>query len=291
MRTRCRKLVRASFRCMPVAGLALGIALCAPAQAQLTLPFNGNVSSAGPAFVVRNDNGDAIAGYSQNGVGVHGVSQTYFGVVGEGLNAGVLGENIAGGSYGVEGIGDVAGVYGYNNNNSGMKAGVYGQSVNGPAILGQAGGGAGSLAGMFLGNVTIQGTLTATTKNFTVDDPRDPENRVLVHSTVESSDMKNLYDGVVKLDDRGEATVQVPGWFQVLNADYRYQLTAIGAQAPGLYISKELDNGKFQIAGGKPGMKVSWQVTGNRQDAYAKAHPLVVEQPKPAELRGLQFNK
>ena len=33
-------------------------------------------------------------------------------------------------------------------------------------------------------------------------------------------------------------------------------------------------------------MKVSWQVTGVRQDAYAKAHPLQVEQDKPAAERG-----
>jgi hypothetical protein len=33
-------------------------------------------------------------------------------------------------------------------------------------------------------------------------------------------------------------------------------------------------------------MKVSWQVTGIRQDPYAKAHPIQVEEDKPAEERG-----
>jgi hypothetical protein len=33
--------------------------------------------------------------------------------------------------------------------------------------------------------------------------------------------------------------------------------------------------------GGKPGLKVSWQVTGVRQDAWAKAHPVAVEEKKP----------
>ena len=33
-------------------------------------------------------------------------------------------------------------------------------------------------------------------------------------------------------------------------------------------------------------MEVSWQVTGVRQDAYAKANPLVVEPEKDARLRG-----
>jgi hypothetical protein len=33
-------------------------------------------------------------------------------------------------------------------------------------------------------------------------------------------------------------------------------------------------------------VKVSWQITAVRQDAYAKAHPLVVEQAKPTTERG-----
>ena len=37
-------------------------------------------------------------------------------------------------------------------------------------------------------------------------------------------------------------------------------------------------------------MKISWQVTGARQDAYAKAHPLQVEQDKTGEERGKYLN-
>jgi len=33
-------------------------------------------------------------------------------------------------------------------------------------------------------------------------------------------------------------------------------------------------------------MKVSWQVTARRNDAYMKAHPYVVEQDKPEHERG-----
>jgi hypothetical protein len=33
-------------------------------------------------------------------------------------------------------------------------------------------------------------------------------------------------------------------------------------------------------------MKVSWQVTARRNDAYMKAHPYVVEQDKPERERG-----
>lgn len=43
---------------------------------------------------------------------------------------------------------------------------------------------------------------------------------------------------------------------------------------------------RFKIDGGKPGAKVSWQVTGVRQDAYANAHRIPVEEDKPSAERG-----
>jgi hypothetical protein len=121
---------------------------------------------------------------------------------------------------------------------------------------------------------------------FRIDHPLDPLHKVLQHSFVESPDMKNIYDGIAVLDTNGEMWITLPDWFQALNSDYRYQLTAIGMPASGLYIAKELSANKFKIAGGKPNMKVSWQVTGIRQDSYAKAHRIQVEETKPPELQG-----
>lgn len=43
---------------------------------------------------------------------------------------------------------------------------------------------------------------------------------------------------------------------------------------------------RFRIAGGSPGLEVSWQVTGVHQDDYAKAHPIVVETRKTKAERG-----
>ena len=56
----------------------------------------------------------------------------------------------------------------------------------------------------------------------------------------------------------------------------------------GEYYRISLDDTKpyFRIAGGLAGMKVSWQLTGIRKDAWTKAHPLVVEQDKPAGRNG-----
>ena len=98
--------------------------------------------------------------------------------------------------------------------------------------------------------------------------------------------MKNVYDGVVVLNSRGEAWVELPDWFEALNRDFRYQLTAIGLPGPDLFISQEISNNRFKIAGGKPSMKVSWQVTGIRQDAFAKAHRIPEEEEKTGEERG-----
>ena len=38
---------------------------------------------------------------------------------------------------------------------------------------------------------------------------------------------------------------------------------------------------------GPAGTKVSWQLTGLRKDAWARAHPLVVEQDKPGGITGV----
>jgi hypothetical protein len=147
--------------------------------------------------------------------------------------------------------------------------------------------GARCCAGDFYGPVYVHGSFKVDgAKNFVIDSPLDPANKYLTHASVESSDMKNLYDGVATLGARGEAVIQLPPWFGALNGSFRYQLTAIGAPGPTLYIAREIVNNRFTIAGGAPGMKVSWMVTGIRQDAWAKANPMAVEEVKPAAERG-----
>jgi hypothetical protein len=138
-------------------------------------------------------------------------------------------------------------------------------------------------AGNFGGDVNVSGAIFAGTKDFKIDHPLDPANKYLLHASVESSEMMNIYAGNVVLDGKGEATIQLPAWFEAVNGDFRYQLTAIGRPSPGLYVEQEISGNRFQIAGGTPGAKVSWQVTGVRHDAYAKANPLLVEKEKTFE--------
>jgi hypothetical protein len=169
------------------------------------------------------------------------------------------------------------------------------QDNGGDGIDAIAGTGSGSFtngnAGSFTGNVNVSGNLTVSgTKHFKIDDPLDPANKYLYHASVESSEVLNLYSGNAMLDADGEATVQLPAWFDALNRDFRYQLTAIGAAAPNLHIAQEIENRNFKIAGGSAGMKVSWQVTAVRQDAWEKVHPMVVEVEKPQNERGYYIN-
>jgi hypothetical protein len=123
-------------------------------------------------------------------------------------------------------------------------------------------------------------------KNFKIDHPLDPANKYLLHSCVESPDVKNIYDGVAITDSNGEAIVALPDYFETLNRDFRYQLTPIGQFAQAI-VSSKIQNNHFTIKTDKPDIEVCWQVTGVRQDAYIKAHPMVVEQDKPAYERGL----
>lgn len=144
-------------------------------------------------------------------------------------------------------------------------------------------------AGYFDGDVEITGTISKGGGSFKIDHPLDPENKYLMHSFIESPDMKNVYDGVITLDQYGEATVQLPEYFEALNSDFRYQLTCIGGYAP-VYISDEISNNEFKIAGGTAGMKISWQVTGIRKDAFAEKYRIPVEVEKSYENRGLYLH-
>jgi len=225
-------------------------------------------------------NAEGVYGYtsSSSGRGVSGYSAST-----SGTNYGVYGQNNAtSGGAGVYGDSPYVGVWG-----NADRYGVYGRANNSSSSYGVYGSVAtGGYAGYFNGNVHVAGTLSKSSGSFKIDHPLDPENKYLYHSFVESPDMMNVYNGNVILDESGAAWVEMPDYFEALNQDFRYQLTAIGGPGPNLYIAERMDNNRFQIAGGSPGLEVSWQVTGIRHDAYAEAHRIVVEEEKPADERG-----
>lgn len=207
-----------------------------------------------------------------------------------------IGGHFEGGYTGVEGIieptgsGDgYFGVYGQVVGGSGTNRAVQGYASGGNTnygVVGQAPVGGQNRAGMFLGEGEFTHWLTKPGGSFKIDHPLDPANKYLYHSFVESPDMKNIYDGVATLDSDGEVVVELPEWFEALNDEFRYQLTALGASAPGLYIAEEINDNRFRIAGGHSGLRVSWMVTGIRIDSFAKMYRKPVEEWKSEEEQG-----
>ena len=161
-------------------------------------------------------------------------------------------------------------------------------ALNGPLnVLGgfTAGSAAPNPISQIYGNLHVQGRLTAGVKTFRIDHPLDPENKYLSHSSVESPDVMNIYNGNITTDTDGNATIVLPDYFEALNRDFRYQLTVIGKRAQAT-VAIEIENNRFTINTDQPDMKVSWQVTGIRQDASARAFPNSVEEEKPEAERG-----
>jgi hypothetical protein len=241
----------------------------------LPLPFAGATDGNDPtSFQISNPITYSTQNPVEDAYALHGVMTS---LVGGPRATAVRGENQATSGFGI-------GVWG---SHDGSGWGVYGTTPNGNAIYGSSLDGH---AGFFDGRVQIIGTLQKSAGSFTIDHPLDPENKTLSHSFVESPDMMNIYNGNATIGADGTAIVTMPEWFDALNRDFRYQLTPIGAPGPDLHIAQEISGNTFRIGGGTPGMRVSWQVTGIRDDAYARANPIIVEEDKPAAQQGRYLN-
>ena len=197
------------------------------------------------------------------GIGVHGVSNSVDSAID---NGGVFGESFGAGGTGVAGRANVGST----------AFGVWGISTSGSA-------------GYFSGDVLVTGTLSKAGGSFKIDHPLDPANKYLAHSFVESPDMMNIYNGNVVTGPDGLAWVELPDYFETLNRDFRYQLTVVGQFAQAIVAEKVRGN-RFAIRTDKPGVEVSWQVTGIRQDPWAEAHRIQVEPEKGPAARGKYLN-
>jgi hypothetical protein len=231
--------------------------------ATTTSTAGAGVFAAGPRFAIRANGGE---------YGVYGLSDQT-GVFGEG-GAGVYG---LGDDFGVFGASNEYGLYGY-----GGDYGVFGQGsrygVWGWTLSGQA--------GHFSGDVQVVGNLSKSGGGFLIDHPTDPANRNLAHSFVEAPERLNIYRGTVTLNRRGGATVRLPRYDRQLNRNHQIQLTAVGAPAPNLHVARAVAGGRFAVAGGAPGQQIYWVVTGVRNDAWARKHPVRVDRAKRRSERG-----
>jgi hypothetical protein len=222
---------------------------------------DGSGLTVGGRFITNSEYGIGVwanANNSSSGTGGYfqALGESGKGVVGYGENEGDV--TNYGGYFHAEGL-DGIGVFGSAHGDDGIA--IYGYSEN--------------LAGKFQGDVEVTGTLSKSAGSFKIDHPLDPDNKYLQHSFVESPDMMNIYKGTVVLDNNGKATVDLPAYFEKLNKEYTYQLTCVGGYAQ-VYISKEISNNQFTIAGGNPGLKVCWEVSGIRNDPYAKRNRIKV---------------
>lgn len=135
------------------------------------------------------------------------------------------------------------------------------------------------------GNIHVTGNISKGGGTFKIDHPLDPANKYLFHSFVESPDMMNIYNGNVITNEKGEAIVTMPDYFTALNIDFRYQLTTIGSFSK-VMIAEEMTHGTFRIKSEDPNVKISWQVTGVRNDAYARKNRVKVEVEKEEHAKG-----
>ena len=190
------------------------------------------------------------------------------------FSAAVRGQNNGTGGYGI-------GVWG---SQDGSGWGVYGTSVSGIGVYGYASATSGY-------GVYSWGRFAATgTKSFQIDHPLRPETHYLNHFCTEGPEPMNAYSGVVTLDARGEAWVQLPDYFEAINRDPRYTLTPIGAAMPNLHVAVEIQGNRFKIAGGVPGKKVSWEVKAIRNDLWMQRYGYQTEQEKEDAIKGKYLN-
>ena len=234
-----------------------------------------------------------IHGSSNDNYGVYGSSNTSFGVFGEsGSSPGVRARTYNPSSYAL-----FADYSSSSTNFCGLSSGNYAIYANGPSYLN------GSLiAGYFVigqggtynyvsGSLHVSNDFEASgSKNFRIDHPLDPANKSLVHSCIESNERLLIYSGTTITDAGGNATVHLPPYFEALNINYRYQLTVVGQEFAQARVSEKISNNQFSIKTDKPNIEICWEVTGDRNDAYSKTYPLVVEEAKKPEDRGRYYS-
>jgi len=234
---------------------------------------SGSTSGRGVVGSAYATTGATYGGYfttatSSIGIGVYGSA-----TAGTGDTYGVWGESRAADGVGVQGVAL---------STSGVTYGVLGRNLS-----------SGAGFGVFSnGNMGASGT-----KSFRIDHPSDPQNKYLLHYSVESPEVLNTYSGKITLNDAGEAVVELPVYFAAINKDPRYTLSPIGAPMPMLHVAQEVSEAalragektepnqvvptcSFRIAGGVAGAKVSWRVEALRNDRWIRANGMPVEVEK-----------
>lgn len=231
------------------------------------------VATAGPGLVINNQgNGTTYAAdvTSSGGFGLRVTANGWTAINAYGF-------------YGIAGTGALNGIVGYETAPAGTASGVYGEGTGGSyGVLGKS-------TGPFA--VFAQGNSGATgTKSFRIDHPLDPENKYLLHYSVEGPVPQNVYNGMVTTDARGEAWVQLPDYFEAINKDFLYTLTVVDDTDSDQFvlakIARTMTNGRFKIRTSVPHVQVSWEVKATRNDLWVRKHGAPIEVEKGPDERG-----
>src|SRR5215471_10032813 len=246
------------------------------------------VASTQPGVIGFSRAGDGIEGASFTSAAVRAVS--FFGPGVSSISGALNGVTGISGTQGptpVGGLPTIAGVSGSSADQSGVigtsntRIGVLGFSNN-VGIFGQTTNNA-SFAGLFVGNVAVNGTLTANVKNAMVTFP-DGTQRVL--HCMESQEHWFEDFGTTKLRD-GRATVKLDTDFDkvIKRGDYKVFLTPEG-DCRGLYVRKSAASFEVrELMGGKSSVAFSYRIVGRRKDIRQHRRFAKIETPLPLPTR------
>lgn len=115
----------------------------------------------------------------------------------------------------------------------------------------------------------VNGSFAARYKNFEIPHPLDPENKLLIHSSLEGPEHAVYYRGEAQLIN-GEAKIILPVYFEALTRKEgrTVQLTSLGGYSP-LYVDVGVKGGAFVVRAteaGDPSQKFYWEVKAVRAD-------------------------
>ncbi len=127
--------------------------------------------------------------------------------------------------------------------------------------------------GIHTWDLVADGSISSPHKYFLIEHPLDPQNKYLLHSTLEGPEMAVYYRGEARLSD-GECTIVLPPYFEALTR--RGSRTVLltpkyEAEEPvSLLAASDVDGGRFTVraTGGKanPEQLFYWEVKAARAD-------------------------
>jgi hypothetical protein len=246
---------------------------------------NGNYGALGDAnsAVYGYNPGSGNDGYlGGSGYGAYGQASTgAWGALGG--NVGATGGNAAGDRYGYWGSDSYGGyaedVGTGNNVRLGTQFyGIRGESNDDDGVRGVSYGS--GYAGYFFGDVYVSGDLGKSSGSFIIDHPLDPENKLLRHNFVESPENLLIYRGRVELDEKGEAVVELPDYFEALTREDEASVHLTPVGKPFLTGADWNPGFRSFTVYGEPDRSAFWEVLADRDDPVIRQRHRPVEEEK-----------